>query len=182
MKRYAFLKSVCYHYLNFLLWVNYCFLTSCWLAHYQLSWNVHCLILFYLWSDQSTLFYGGPSYGSHTVHLLLMFALSKIQCTNNWPNRLRCQCWLLRLSQASQGQWKRISSPKTMRLEPAIKWLQMLKSMSQALKIKWCCFFAPQPHKFTALHMAVEQDKNGIIQLLLSQKDVNVNACDEVSS
>ena len=42
-------------------------------------------------------------------------------------------------------------------------------------------FFAPQPHKFTALHMAVEQDKNGIIQLLLSQRDVNVNACDEVS-
>ena len=42
-------------------------------------------------------------------------------------------------------------------------------------------FFAPQPHKFTALHMAVEQDKNGIIQLLLSQKDVDVNACDEVS-
>ena len=42
-------------------------------------------------------------------------------------------------------------------------------------------FFAPQPHKFTALHMAVEQDKNGIIQLLLSQRDVDVNACDEVS-
>ena len=42
-------------------------------------------------------------------------------------------------------------------------------------------FFAPQPHKFTALHMAVEQDNNGIIQLLLSQKDINVNACDEVS-
>ena len=41
--------------------------------------------------------------------------------------------------------------------------------------------FAPQPHKFTALHMAVEQDDIGIIQLLLSQEDINVNACDEVS-
>ena len=29
--------------------------------------------------------------------------------------------------------------------------------------------------------MAVEQDNNGIIQLLLSRKEINVNACDEVS-
>ena len=59
----------------------------------------------------------------------------------------------------------------------------MLKSMSQALKIYYDVFFAPQPHKFTALHIAVEQakDNNGIIQLLLSQEDINVNACDEVS-
>ena len=57
----------------------------------------------------------------------------------------------------------------------------MLKSMSQALKIYYVVFFAPQPHKFTALHIAVEQENNGIIQLLLSQEDINVNACDEVS-
>ena len=41
--------------------------------------------------------------------------------------------------------------------------------------------FAPQPHEVTALHTAVEQDNNGIIQLLLSRKEINVNACDEVS-
>ena len=57
----------------------------------------------------------------------------------------------------------------------------MLKSMSQALKIYYDVFFAPQPHKFTALHIAVEQENNGIIQLLLSQEDINVNARDEVS-
>ena len=68
-----------------------------------------------------------------------------------------------------------------MRFGPAIKQLQMLKSMSQALKIVMMFFFAPQTHKFTALHMAVDQDNNGIIQLLLSQKEINVNACDEVS-
>ena len=175
----CFLKNICYHYLNFVLWVNYCFLTSCWLAHYQLSWNVYCYLPV-IWLVNFV--YGGPGHSTCTVHLLLMFALSKIQCTNNWPNRLRCQCWLLKLSQASQGQWKKISSPKTMRLGPAIKWLQMLTSIChRPLRFNDVVFFAPQPHKFTALHMAVKQDKNGIIQLLLSQKDVNINACDEVS-
>ena len=132
MKHCAFLKKVCYHYLNFVLWVNYCFLTSCWLAHYQLSWNVLLFTCDVIWSVNFV--YGGPGHSTRTVHLLLMFALSKIHCTNNWPNRLCCQCWLLKLS-ASQCQWKRISPPKTMRLLPAIKWLQMLESMSQALKI-----------------------------------------------
>ena len=42
-------------------------------------------------------------------------------------------------------------------------------------------FFAPQPHRFTSLHMAVDQEKNEMIQLLLSHKDIDVNACDEVS-
>ena len=40
MKHFAFLKNVCYQYLNFVLWVTYCFLTTCWLAHNQLSWTV----------------------------------------------------------------------------------------------------------------------------------------------
>ena len=40
MKHFAFLKKVCYQYYNFVLWVTYCFLTSCWLAHNQLSWSV----------------------------------------------------------------------------------------------------------------------------------------------
>ena len=101
VKHYAFLKNVCYHHLNFVLWVNYCFLSSCWLAHYQLSWNVYCYLPV-IWSVNFV--YGGPGHSTCTVHLLLMFALSKIQCTNNWPNRLHCQCWLLKLSQASQGQ------------------------------------------------------------------------------
>ena len=42
-------------------------------------------------------------------------------------------------------------------------------------------FVTPQPHKFTALHMAIEQGHKGIIQLLLSHEDINVNATDEVS-
>ena len=40
VKHFAFLKNVCYQYYNFVLWVTYCFLTSCWLAHNQLSWSV----------------------------------------------------------------------------------------------------------------------------------------------
>ena len=66
---------------------------------------------------------------------------------------------------------------------PAIKRLHMLKSMSRALEILTMLVFclAPQPHKFTALHMAVERDNHGIIELLLSQEDINVDACDEVS-
>ena len=55
------------------------------------------------------------------------------------------------------------------------------KACHRPLRFNDVVFFAPQPHKFTALHMAVEQDKNGIIQLLLSQEEINVNACDEVS-
>ena len=69
-----------------------------------------------------------------------------------------------------------------MRLGPAIKQLQMLKSMSHwPLRFNDVVFFGPQPHKFTSLHMAVDQEKNEIIQLLLSHEDINVNACDEVS-
>ena len=123
------------YYLNFLLWVNYCFLTSC-----AYDWPITNFLGMYCYLPVIWLInfvYGGPGYSSCTVNLLLMFALSKIQWTSNWPNtcRLRCQCWILKLSQPSQDQWKRISSAKTMRLGPAIKKLQMLKSMSQALEI-----------------------------------------------
>ena len=58
----------------------------------------------------------------------------------------------------------------------------MLKNVTGPLIINLNdVFVAPQPHKVTALHMAIEQNKNGIIQLLLSHEDINVNATDEVS-
>ena len=40
VKHFAFLKNICYQYLNFVLWVTYCFLTSSWLVHNQLSCGV----------------------------------------------------------------------------------------------------------------------------------------------
>ena len=42
---FALLKTVCYQCLNFVLRVTYCFITSCLLAHNQLSWNV--LLIYY---------------------------------------------------------------------------------------------------------------------------------------
>ena len=41
VKHFAFLKNICYQYLNFVLAVTDCFFfTNCWLADSQLSWNV----------------------------------------------------------------------------------------------------------------------------------------------
>ena len=40
LRHFAFLKSVCYQYLNFVLRVTYCLFTRCLLAYNQLSWNV----------------------------------------------------------------------------------------------------------------------------------------------
>ena len=65
MKHFAFLKTVCYQYLNFVLQVTYCFLTSFWLpttnflGMYLISCN---LISQFCWSGPS-----GPSYSSRTV-------------------------------------------------------------------------------------------------------------------
>ena len=140
------LSCVCYHYLNFVLLVNYCFLTGCWLAHYQFSWNV--LLFTCDLIGQLCLRWPQSQYSHCTLILLLMFVLSKKQCTNNWPNRLCCQCWLLKLS-PSQGQWKRISSPKTKRLLPAIKWLQNAQKHVTGpldLMMLFFCSTAPQIH------------------------------------
>ena len=109
---------------------------------------LECIVI-YLWSDRSTLSTVAPV----TVLALYiccwwLFVLSKKQCTNNWPNRLCCQCWLLKLS-PSQGQWKRISSPKTKRLLPAIKWLQNAQKHVTGpldLMMLFFCSTAPQIH------------------------------------
>ena len=56
MKHYAFLKNVCYHYLNFALWVNYCFLATCWLAQCILLFTCDLIGQLYLrwpWSQYS---------------------------------------------------------------------------------------------------------------------------------
>ena len=132
MKHYAFLKNVCYHYVNFVLWVNYCFLPSCWLAHYQLSWNV--LLFTCDLIGQLCLRWPRSQYSHCTFVADVCVIKNTVHKQLTKINRLCCQCWLLKLS-PSQSQWKRIFLPKTMRLLPAIKWLQMLKSMSQALKI-----------------------------------------------
>ena len=46
VKHFSFLKNVCYQYLNVVRQVTYCFFTSCWLAHNQLSLNVLLLHVF----------------------------------------------------------------------------------------------------------------------------------------
>ena len=60
---FALLKTVCYQCLNFVLWVTYCFITSHWLTHNQLSWNV--LLIYCNLIGQLCL--SGPSYSSRTV-------------------------------------------------------------------------------------------------------------------
>ena len=65
VKQFAFLKNVCYQYLKFVLQVTYCFLTSCWLAHNQLSWNVSLFSC----NPIVQLCLCGPSYSGHTVSL-----------------------------------------------------------------------------------------------------------------
>ena len=43
VKHFAFLKNVCYQYLNLMLWVTFClfvFFFTSWLVDNQLSWNV----------------------------------------------------------------------------------------------------------------------------------------------
>ena len=95
-------------------------------------------------------------------------------------DQIGCQYWLLKLSQASRSMEKDFFTKNPWDLDQQSNGCKCSKACHRALRFN-DVFFAPQPHKFTALHMAVEQDKNGIIQLLLSQKDVDVNACDEVS-
>ena len=50
---------------NVLLQVTYCFFTSCWLAHNQLSWNV----LLFSCNPIGHLYLSGPSYSSQNVRL-----------------------------------------------------------------------------------------------------------------
>ena len=50
---------------NVLLQVTYCFFTSCWLAHNQLSWNV----LLFSCNPIGELYLSGPSYSSQNVRL-----------------------------------------------------------------------------------------------------------------
>ena len=52
------LNNVYYQFSNHVLWVLYCFVTSCWLAHNQLSWNVLLFSCNPIW----LLCLGGPSY------------------------------------------------------------------------------------------------------------------------
>ena len=65
VKHSAFLKNVCYKYLNFVLQVTYCFFfTSYWLAHNQLFfWNV----LLFSCNLIGQLFLSGPGYCGRTV-------------------------------------------------------------------------------------------------------------------
>ena len=67
VKHFAFLKNVCYEYVNFVLWVTYCFFMSWWLTHNQLSWNV----LLFSCNLICQLCLSDPSYSSHTVNVVV---------------------------------------------------------------------------------------------------------------
>ena len=73
VKHFAFLKNVCYQYVNFVLRVTYCFFMSWWLALNQLSWNA----LLFSCNLICQLCLRGPSYSSHTVKGLNPGVISK---------------------------------------------------------------------------------------------------------
>ena len=78
VKHFAFLKNICYQYLNFVLAVTDCFFTNCWLAHSQLSWNV----LLFSCNPNVQLGQDGPiTDSSHTVTGQIKVAMIII-----WPH------------------------------------------------------------------------------------------------
>ena len=59
VKHLAFLKNICYQFLNFVLWLTHCY----WLAHNQLSWQV----LLFSCNPIGQLCLSGPGHSSHTI-------------------------------------------------------------------------------------------------------------------
>ena len=85
VKHSAFLINVCYQYLNLVLRVSYCFLTTCWLAHNQLSWNV----LLFSCNLIGQLCLSGPGYNSRTVNIHWKFFVRRYCGPNRWLDQLR---------------------------------------------------------------------------------------------
>ena len=80
VKHFAFLKNVCYQYLNFVLRVTYIFFfTSYWLVHNQLSWSNVLLISCNLIGQ---LCLSEPSHSSRTVKQYTVFFVHKE--TQHW--------------------------------------------------------------------------------------------------
>ena len=80
VKHSAFLINVCFQYLNLVFRVTYCFLTTCWLAHNQRSWNV--LLLSCNLIGQFCL--SGPGYSSRTVNIHWKFFVRRYCGPNQW--------------------------------------------------------------------------------------------------
>ena len=80
VKHSAFLINVCFQYVNLVLRVTYCFLTTCWLAHNQIS----CNVLLFSFNLIGQLCLSGPGYGSRTVNMHWKFFVRRYCGPNQW--------------------------------------------------------------------------------------------------